>query len=172
MTLQLVLPSEKYKESFIEAIGEQSDDQLSRVEGYKPDRYNGNFDEYLKNFEKEREGKDLPEGWVPQTVFWLVDGEKFIGRFSVRHYLNDNLMKVGGHIGYSIRPSERKKGYGTIGLKLALPKARELGIDTALITCNLDNVGSKKIIEKNGGILENEYKSEDGTVKLRYWVKT
>ena len=168
----LVLPSEKYKESFLEAIAEQPDEQLARVEGYDINRYTGDFDLFLKNIANEREGKNLPDSWVPQTVYWLVEDDKFIGRFSIRHTLNDHLRKMGGHIGYSIRPTERNKGYGKLGLKLALPKAKELGIDPALITCNPDNIASRKVIEANGGIFHDEVVGDDGTAKLRFWVPT
>lgn len=168
----LVLPSEKYKESFLEALAEQSEDQLARVEGYDHGAYRGDFEAFLKNIEDERKGQNLPENWVQQTTYWLVEGDKFIGRVSVRHVLTEKLLKVGGHIGYSIRPSERSKGYGNLALKLVLPKAREIGIEKALVTCLKTNDASRKIIEKNGGVFENEVAGDDGAIKLRFWVPT
>ena len=176
MNPKLVLPSKEYKESFLEALAEQKGGEHrthpNRLEGEKYERFENDFEGFLAYKKDEREGKNLPEGWVPQTSYWLVDGDKFIGRVDVRHVLNEHLMNMGGHIGYSIRPSERHKGYGTLALKLALPKAHELGIEKALLTCNTDNIGSRKIIEKNGGILENEKIGEDGNIKLRFWVPT
>ncbi len=159
----LVLPSEEYKESFIEALAEQPEGEKSRLNGDKQGKYDGDFDAFLASLKDAREGKNLPEGYVPQTVYWIVDGNKFIGRVAIRHMLNDHLTILGGHIGYAIRPTERNKGYGSLALKLALPKARELGIEKALVTCAKGNLASKKIIEKNGGIFEDEGIADDGT---------
>jgi predicted acetyltransferase len=108
---------------------------------------------------------------VPESVFWLVEGEAFIGRVSIRHYLNSWLLRVGGHIGYDICPSKRLLGYGTEILRLALLEARRLGVSRALITCDEDNVGSMRIIEKNGGDLENILVVEGlPKAKRRYWI--
>lgn len=98
------------------------------------------------------------------------NGAGFIGKVNIRHRLNKNLLKAGGHIGYTIRPSERRKGYGTLILRLALPKAKALGIKKALITCYEDNIGSRKIIEANGGVLEDTATTNEGVVKRRYWI--
>ena len=165
MNPHLELPSLKYKESFLAVFDEYPDGKI--VDNFSQSKLTGNFEQFLESLKNESEGKNLSEGYVPQTVYWLVDGDRFIGRVGIRHILNDKLLKEGGHIGYSIRPSERKKGYGTLALKLALPKAREIGIEKALLTCNFDNLASKKIIEKNGGILENQIEN-----KLRFWVPT
>src|SRR3989344_8456793 len=81
---------------------------------------------------------------------------QYIGRLSIRHKLNDHLLKIGGHIGYDIRPSKRSRGYGTAILRLGLPKAKELRIERALLTCNENNIASLKIIEKAGGVLESK----------------
>ncbi len=168
----LVLPSEQYKESFLEAVAEQEPSGPNRLEGEQYEKFNNDFETWLAYNKDEREGRNLPEGWVQQTVYWLVEGDKFIGRVSIRHVLNDHLMIMGGHIGYTIRPSERHKGYGNLALKLALPKAREIGIESALLTCNKENIASRKIIEKNGGVFENEKIGADGHTKLRFWVPT
>ena len=164
----LVLPSAHYKDSFLEALKEVDPTKsTSTIDG---NRFAGDFDAFLKIQEDEREGKNLPEGKVAHTSYWLVDGDRFIGRIDIRHKLNDALMHIGGHIGYAIRPSEREKGYGSLILKLALPKAKALGIDKALLTCKEENTSSKKIIEKNGGIFENKVLADDGTPSLRYWI--
>ena len=168
----LVLPSEKYRESFIEALAEQNDDKLNRLNGDKQAKFDGNFDSFLASLKDAREGRNLPEGYVPQTVYWLVEENKFIGRVSIRHILTDNLLILGGHIGYAIRPSERKKGYGSMALRLALQKAKELGIEKALVTCSKENIVSRKIIEKNLGIFEDERIAKDGTIMLRFWIQT
>lgn len=130
-----------------------------------------NFAEYIEKLLSESEGENLPEGYVPQTTYWLIDNDEFIGRVSIRHTLTESLLKEGGHIGYDIRPSKRNMGYGKRILELSLPKAKELEIDKVLVTCNETNTGSKKIIEANGGILENSIEMGEGKpAKLRYWI--
>ena len=126
------------------------------------------FDNYLNNLEL-REAKD---GLVPDSVFFLLDEDrnKLIGAVNIRHYLNDYLLKFGGHIGDGIRPSERKKGYATKMIELALIECKKLGMDKVLITCNKSNIASAKTIIKNGGILENEIKDFDGEIIQRYWI--
>lgn len=114
--------------------------------------------------------KAYETGFVPATLFFLVDNqERIYGAIQIRHELNENLLKIGGHIGYGIRPSERKKGYAGKMLKMALPYAKALGIEKLLITCDKDNLASAKTIINNGGILENEV-LDDGIVKQRYWI--
>lgn len=107
------------------------------------------------------------ENWVPCTTLWWVDGVEFLGRIAIRHRLTPALRAVGGHIGYDVRPSARGRGHGTAMLATALPVAATLGIDPALITCDADNIASRRVIERNGG--EPAASHED---KLRYWVPT
>jgi predicted acetyltransferase len=129
------------------------------------------FFSYVAKQISHSEDKDLPEGFVPETVYWLVDDDEFIGRGVLRHELTENLLKKGGHIGYAIRPSKRKKGYGKEILKLLMEKARDRNLTKILLTCNEDNLGSKKIIEANGGIFQDRIFLEDGkSWKLRYWI--
>jgi predicted acetyltransferase len=106
-------------------------------------------------------------GLVPATHLWLVEGEEFVGRLSVRHRLTEELRRLGGHIGYEVRPSARRCGHATRMLALALPVARRLGIDPALVTCDARNTASRRVIERNGGVLGEE---EYGV--LRFWVPT
>jgi predicted acetyltransferase len=111
------------------------------------------------------------DGFVPQTVFWLVDGGTYVGRLSLRHRINDDLRRIGGHIGYDIRLSLRRRGYGTRALALGLEEARGVGVSRVLITCDKENIGSRRIIERNGGVLEDEITLSDvDGVKLRYWI--
>jgi predicted acetyltransferase len=108
---------------------------------------------------------------VNSSTYWLIkDRSRIIGAVNIRHRLNPYLLEVGGHIGYGIRPSERRKGYATEILKQALAKARDPGISEALVTCDKDNIGSAKVIIKNGGVLESEVVS-NGLEIQRYWIK-
>jgi len=111
-----------------------------------------------------------PEGFVPQTTYFAFCGERIVGTISVRHFLNDALLRDGGNIGYAVRPSERRKGYGAAMLLLALEKCRSLGLDKALVTCLASNTASAKTIKKNGGVLENEFTDDDGDLAQRYWI--
>jgi predicted acetyltransferase len=114
-----------------------------------------------------REESPGPDGHVPATTLWWVDDEVYLGRLTIRHRLTPHLMNVGGHIGYDVRPSARQRGHATAMLAAALPVARGLGIDRVLVTCDDDNIASRKVIEANGGVLEDQRGD-----KLRYWVPT
>jgi predicted acetyltransferase len=113
------------------------------------------------------ESTPRPAGWVPATELWWVDGDEYLGRVGIRHRLTPALLEVGGHIGYDVRPSARRQGHATEMLRQSLPIARDLGIERALVTCDTDNIGSKTVIERNGGVFEDEREG-----KLRYWVPT
>jgi len=108
-----------------------------------------------------------PVGYVPSTTLWWVDGDEYLGRIAIRHRLTPHLLELGGHIGYDVRPSARRRGHATAMLAAALPVARNLGIDQVLVTCDEDNGASRKVIEHNGGKLEDVRSG-----KLRFWVPT
>lgn len=109
------------------------------------------------------------EGRVHATHWWVVEGDRYLGAIDLRHYLNALLLDVGGHIGYSIRPSARRRGLATWALGAVLPEARALGLDRVLVTCDDDNVGSARSIERNGGVLEDA-RTTDAGIKRRYWI--
>ena len=116
-------------------------------------------------------GCNLPEGWVPQSTFWLVrDDECILGCSRVRHRLTASLSHEGGHIGYDVRPRERGKGLGPLLLRLTLEKARELGLEEVLITADEANVASWKVIERNGGRREAGPLSGTRGPFRRYWI--
>lgn len=124
------------------------------------------FAEYTRGLrEQSREDAPRPEGYVPSTTLWWVSGEQYLGRIAIRHRLTPWLLEYGGHIGYDVRPSARRQGHATAMLRAVLPVARGLGIDPVLVTCDTDNIGSRKTIEANHGVLEDERGG-----KLRYWV--
>jgi predicted acetyltransferase len=106
-------------------------------------------------------------GHVPCTYLWIVEGGTFLGSLAIRHELNDFLLTAGGHIGYSVRPSARRRGHAAAALAAALPMARELGIRSVLLTCDEHNAGSRATIVKNGGVYED---TRNG--KRRYWIDT
>lgn len=123
------------------------------------------FSSYLQKNINDSVGIDLIQGYVPQTIYWLYINNKPVGMGKLRHYLNDKLREVGGHIAYAIRPTERGKGYGTLILKELLKKAKEKNIEEALVTCDEDNLLSRKVIEGNNGVLEGIHQGE-----CKYWI--
>jgi predicted acetyltransferase len=128
---------------------------------------------HIRRLQDMSRGVGLPPGYVPGTTYWLIrDGNTIVAGSNLRHGLTPELEHEGGHIGYGVRPSERRKGYGTIVCALTVQKARELALKRVLITCDADNIASAKIIEKNGGRLENQVVSKTtGKLKNRYWIQ-
>lgn len=128
---------------------------------------------YLDILDERERGIDLPANHVASTFLFAFAGERIVGRVTIRHRLNDVLQRAGGHIGYAVVPEFRRQGYATAMLRLALDYARDtLGLDRVLVTCNDDNVGSIKVIESNGGVLERAGSAPDPTTKRRYWIDT
>ncbi|WP_042144488.1 GNAT family N-acetyltransferase [Paucisalibacillus sp. EB02] len=126
------------------------------------------YEEYLQELLKREKGYGE---WLPCSNYFLVSAEnRILGLLDIRHELNDFLYRIGGHIGYSVRPSERKKGFATFILSEALHKCRELGMDKVLITCDDDNIGSAKVIIHNGGIEDHSEQDSNGIVKRRFWI--
>lgn len=163
-------PSVELKDSYLSALDEYKSAGIPLDNAVK--EFTGDFDQYIKQIQGESQGKNMEPGYVPQTTYWITDKDGYAGRISIRHELNDFLLKSGGHIGYGIIPSKRGLHYGTKALELVLPKARAMGLKKVLLTCDSTNTGSKKIMEANGGILENEVPGENGEVsKLRYWIE-
>lgn len=114
-----------------------------------------------------------PDGYVPMTQFICIReaDNKLVGVIQVRHYFNDYLEKFGSHIGYSVRPSERRKGYATEMLELILPYCKELGLDKVLVTCLEDNEASRRVIKHNGGVYESTVYEPNRKASLeRYWI--
>lgn len=124
------------------------------------------FHNFLSQSKDESLGRNLPPHYVPQTAYWLLINGKPVGIGKLRSHLNDNLRKIGGHIGYTIRPTQRGKGYGKIILAELLKKAKEKGINEVLVTCDESNIPSRKIIESNNGELEAIEQDE-----CRYWIR-
>jgi len=178
MTVRLAAPAPLYRRSFLEALregfrrGSQPVADEARIR-----QIERNFPGYLREITDPSGTIRLPTGEavpkVPFSVLWLVEGENFIGEASIRHELNDWLLREGGNIGYGIRPSRQRQGYGRLILALALEECRRLGIGRVLVTCQDDNLASARIIEANGGAVENVIADPAGRGRLRrYWISS
>jgi len=181
----LVKPNIIYQTTFIAAIKElqKSKNTTNYLESNLDLQKLANkqyFADYLNSLAKQAVGADLKLGWVAHTTYWFIKHQSdnklvWLGRVNIRHRLTEHLRKIGGHIGYVIRPSMRRQGYGNRLLALALDKVRvgrpQLDTDRVLLTCDETNLGSKKIIENNGGIFAN-YAEQTPPLprKLRYWI--
>lgn len=172
MGLRLIKLTKEYEQELFEMIDEWREDQelnhTDRSPGAIFRNDPGDFDRYLE----ELELKEEKNGRVPDSVFFLLDEDRkrLLGAVDIRHYLNDALLKSGGHIGDGIRPSERRKGYATEMIRMALEECRKLGIRKVLMTCDKSNIGSARSIIRNGGVLENEFLNEEGEIEQRYWI--
>ena len=176
---ELVSPDARYRASFAAAMAEfaaegRGADGDPTVVGYyiheQPGAWASDeaFSAFCAEIRAERlEETPRPAGFVPDTELWYVDGDEYLGRIGIRHRLTPRLLEIGGHIGYDVRPSARRRGHATAMLWDALRLAHGLGIERALVTCGVDNVGSRTVIERNGGVLEDE---RNGV--LRFWVPT
>lgn len=120
----------------------------------------------------QQKSSEPKSGLVPDSTFFCLDEERniIVGAVNIRRYLNEYLLAHGGHIGDGIRPSERRKGYATQMVGLALEECKRIGIKKVLMVCDKDNIGSAKSIKNNGAILENEI-VKDGKTIQRYWIE-
>lgn len=170
-SLKLLKPSKKYKESILEFKREFMKSGETLHGGACLTKFES-VEEWLSYLKLLSNISSVPKGYVQSTEYITVrsSDDRMVGIVNIRHYLNDYLLKVGGHVGYSIRPTERRKGYAKEQLILALEKCHQLGINKILITCNKDNEASRKTIIGVGGIKENEIVEEDGNIVERYWV--
>ena len=168
----LIEPTMAYAKD-IEAYRQEFLDIDGSMDGCGSLRRCATADEWI---EKCRLGKDpatVPANLVPATQFIYVREEdgRVVGMLQIRHYFNEYLEKYSGHIGYSVRPSERRKGYATAMLRDALPHCRALGIRDVLISCLTDNEGSRRTILANGGVYESTVHEPERDRDLeRYWI--
>lgn len=169
--VRLVRPTMQLKKEYLDFYQEwknSEEDMVPWVISKDP----SDFPEMVQFLLNNEKGENLPENWVPDSTFWLVsDNNKVIGAVNIRHGLTEKLFNCGGHIGYGIRPSERRKGYAAKLLALALEKTKELGIHQVLVVCNESNLASERTIIKNGGKQDTSFTEEDGNVVKRYWIE-
>lgn len=174
MTIELIRPTTDLFDSWAEAVAEFGDGHIDGS-GLRapvtPDR--ATLDALI-----ERAGVladtsvELDDDQVHNDLYWIVDGGEVVGFLSFRHDLNEWLREAGGHIGYSVRASRRRRGYASTALRLGLDRAREIGLERVLVTCDDDNVGSYRTIEGAGGVLQDvSDQTERGHALLRrYWI--
>lgn len=166
--LRLIKLEEKYMPQLINMMDEwyASGEKIIPLAIRKTDYHD--YNTYVESLDTTEPSKVL----VPDSTYFCLDEERniFVGAVNIRHYLNENLLLTGGHIGDGVRPSERRKGIGTKMINLALEKCKELGIDRVLMVCDKSNIASAKSIQNNGGILENEVEV-CGTIYQRYWIE-
>lgn len=127
--------------------------------------------ELLERLKKNEKGEDLPEGFVPNTMFYAFVGNKIVGRLHIRHHLSEALEFRGGHLGYAVAPAYRGKGHGTQILKHGLRECQNLGLEKVLITCGDKNIRSWKTIERAGGrdyTLSRDLEARENL--RRYWL--
>lgn len=169
--LELVLPTKEYKKQVEEYLQEFLDNGENEIAGDGGLDRIKDFDKWLEKVQNDLSINTIDKNRIPATLYLTVrkSDKKIVGNLQIRHFLNEKLLNYGGHIGDSVRPSERRKGYATEQIRLALKKCRELGIDNVLMDCDKTNIGSAKSIQNNGGILENEIYVENEIVQ-RYWI--
>ncbi len=168
--MKLEFPEKKHEKACLEMIQEFLDNGEEKLPWSSGLRDGMTYNDFLKKLQDNHEGKNLKPWYVRSDLYFLIDDQgKMVGIESIRYELNDALRFDAGNIGYSIRPSERKKWYATIGLNLALQKCKEAWLDKVLLTCRKNNIGSSKAMIKNGWIRDSEYEFE-GDIKERYRI--
>ena len=173
MPVRLIEPDIQLKDSYAAALREGLHLEAAKEEDIL--LAEKDFNTYMKQRHDLSRPVILPNGEkverLPQKDFWLVEGDRFLGIITLRSKLNATLLKRGGNIGYSVRASERRKGYGKLMLQLVLPEARKAGLDKVLITCHDENTGSQRIIEGAGGVLQDKVKIDGiAILERRYWI--
>ena len=171
-TIKLIFPSEDYLDQ-VWAYCQECHEAGSSMDGCGPLRFNESVEQWLADVRSYTDPATVPEGKVQATQFLGVresDG-KVVGMIQVRHYFNEYLEKYAGHIGYSARPGERRKGYAREMLRLALPYCKSIGVDKVLIACEPDNPASRATILANGGVYEKTVHEPGEDIDLeRYWI--
>jgi predicted acetyltransferase len=165
---ELILPRVAVAVSVREAARRHNDDRQPAYSTGVADLGDADLPGYVEALLRDRhQHAPRPAGFVPSTHLWWADGDTYLGRVHIRHHLTPFLRDVGGHLGYQVVPPQRRKGHATAMLAAALPVAAEMGLDCLLLTCDADNVASRKVIEAGGGLFQDRRGD-----KLRFWVPT
>ncbi|ENB9404993.1 GNAT family N-acetyltransferase [Bacillus paranthracis] len=171
MNVSLLTPTTDLQEEYLDFYNEWKDSGETMIP-WVITKDPSNFPAMVQELLDAHNGINLPDSWVPDSTYWLVtDHNRIVGAVNIRHSLTEHLFNAGGHIGYGIRPSERRKGYATKLLALSLEKAKQLNITKALIVCDEVNIASEKTILHNGGLRDKDFIEEDGNVVRRFWVE-
>ena len=170
--LKLIKLTKEYEKQIADMLDEWKEDLERNNKKPIPGPVFRNDHRDMDKYIRELEYKTATDEIVPDSVFFLLDEERdiLLGAVHIRHYLNKALSEWSGHIGIGIRPGERRKGYATIMLSLALDECRKLGISTVQITCDKENIGSARAIVKNSGVLDREFTNPDGVVRQTYHI--
>ncbi len=167
--MDIVSLSHEHKQALLDFTSEFIDAGEHHIPGFLPDA-EWTFEQTVRGFDEQDRGEGLPQGWVPATTRFLIDEGTILGVVNVRHHLTDGLRQFGGHVGYSVRPAQRRRGYATVLLRAAMGMAQDLGIARLLVTCERDNVASAGVIIRCGGRLENCRQVEQLGEICRYWI--
>jgi len=167
--LILVEPTTDLAEEFMTYVS-SFDDAVINGSGFHYAASVTSASETISKLHGYARGEGLPDGWVPSSTFWAVEGRQIVGMITLRHFLNERLEKIGGHVGYSVHPSHRGRGLASKMLKMILPKAREMGLRRLLLVCEKSNEASARVMEKNGADSLVESQSEDGIVTQYRWI--
>ncbi|MEG7967828.1 MULTISPECIES: GNAT family N-acetyltransferase [Bacillus cereus group] len=171
MNVSLLTPTTDLQDEYLDFYNEWKDSGETMIP-WVITKDPSNFPAMVQELLDAHNGINVPESWVPDSTYWLVtDHNRIIGAVNIRHSLTEHLFNAGGHIGYGIRPSERRKGYATKLLALSLEKAKELNITKALVVCDEVNTASEKTILHNGGLRDEDFIEEDGNVVRRFWIE-
>lgn len=171
MNVSLLTPTTDLQDEYLDFYNEWKDSGETMIP-WVITKDPSNFPAMVQELLDAHNGINVPESWVPDSTYWLVtDHNRIIGAVNIRHSLTEHLFNAGGHIGYGIRPSERRKGYATKLLALSLEKAKQLNITKALVVCDEVNTASEKTILHNGGLRDEDFIEEDGNVVRRFWIE-
>ena len=172
INMKLIEPTMEYEQQ-IQAYRQDFLSYGGSMDGCGSLRHCDNIGDWIEQVEQFKHIETTPPNRVPATqyIYARESDNKVVGMIQIRHFFNEYLEKYAGHIGYSVCPSERRKGYATEMLKLVLPVCKELGINNVLVCCLTDNEGSRKTIIKNGGVYESTVHEEELDRYLeRYWI--
>ena len=167
--VRLVLPTLEHKALALEMLREHLDHGETELHGDDGLDQAVCYEDWLEKLGQEGRPAE-GSGLVPSTTYFAMTEHGIVGTLQIQHALNDFLLRFGGHIGYGVRPLERRKGNATRMLALALEQCRAIGLQRVLVVCDKDNMGSARTIQKNDGLLENEVAGEDGVIVQRYWI--
>ncbi len=168
--MKLVTPSNDLLESFLRLAADvqHAEEDFASIAAVLPDTWAA----YLARLDGMSNGSVATRAGVPISTFWLLDdADEIVGFSTLRHRLTAALTEYGGHIGFAVRPSARRRGVGVALLAQTLDRARDLGVDRALLTCDVANLGSRGVIERCGGVLDAEYVPSQSPVPVRrYYI--